>query len=224
MKTLIVVPAYNEAGSIAATLRDLRSHGYKNVVVIDDGSLDHTRRLARKEKVPVVSHVVNRGLGAALGTGFAYAVQNGFETVVTFDADGQHKARDISKLLPHIRSRRADVVIGSRFLRKNKQMPIDRKTMNYLSNILTFLLYGVWTTDSQSGLRVFNKKALFCIKIKTQRMEVSSEFFKEIKRSQLKFVEVPMTTIYTKSSQLGSHQEKWASIKMPIKLFLRLFR
>lgn len=223
MKILIVVPAYNEAPTIKNVILDLRKNGYDNILVVDDGSSDQTFAIAAKEKCLVVSHVINRGLGAALGTGFAYAQRSGVDILVTLDADGQHEAKDIKALLAPILSSKADVVIGSRLLGR-KNMPKDRKVLNFMSNILTFLLFGVWTTDSQSGLRAFNKKAIKSIRIKTERMEVSSEFFKEIRDNHLTFAEVPIKAIYTAYGILSTKQEDQAALKISLRLLLRLFR
>lgn len=223
MKILVIVPAFNEEESIESVILDLRGHGYRHLVIVDDGSLDRTATIARKLKVPVISHHINRGLGAALGTGLAYARSVGPDMVVTFDADGQHKARDIKKLLGPLNSNKADVVIGSRLMRDTETMPVDRQVLNWLSNFLTFLLYGVWTTDSQSGLRAFGRRAWEKITIKTERMEVSSEFFKEIKRHQLWFTEVAIKPIYTKYSRT-SGQSNLNAVNVAAKMLLRLFR
>ncbi len=224
MRPLIIIPAFNEEASIKEVISDLRAHGFENIVVIDDGSSDGTTRQAQKNKVVVIRHLTNRGLGAALGTGFEYARRSLFDAVVTFDADGQHRAKDVKRVLTPLGKGGVDVVIGSRLKSQAGAMPLDRKVVNLLGNILTFVLYGVWTTDSQSGLRAFSRKAVECITIKTDRMEVSSEFFKEIRRNRLKFAEVPIESIYTDYSQKGSSQEKWATFKLPMRLFLRLFR
>lgn len=225
MKIVVIIPAYNEEKSLGAVILDLRSHGYLDLVVIDDGSDDNTKEVAGTLKVPVLRHVINRGLGAALGTGFEYAKIQRADIVVTFDSDGQHKAEDINGLLEPITKHKADMVIGSRML-NSEGMPIDRKVINYLANIITYFLYGVWTTDSQSGLRAFNGLALGKIQIKTQRMEVSSEFFKEIKRNNLRFVETPIKPIYTEYSQIGGQDGRGNlnSLRVGAKMILRLFR
>ena len=110
-KILIIVPTFNEQDSITAVITDLQAHGYKNIVVIDDGSTDNTYKLAKKMKVPVIKHIINRGLGAALGTGFEYAKIMGADIAVTFDSDGQHKAKEINKVLTDVKNNKADVVI-----------------------------------------------------------------------------------------------------------------
>jgi hypothetical protein len=116
-----------------------------------------------------------------------------------------------------------DLVIGSRMLQGVLEMPSDRRLLNSLANALTFVLFGVTTTDSQSGFRAFNRKAIQAIALKTQRMEVSSEIFAEIKRLNLRFSEVPISVIYTDYSRQKGQQNsnKWS---VGYKLMLRLFR
>lgn len=226
MKVLVIVPAFNEERTIGAVLNDLKKHGFDNILVVDDGSADGTAIIAQGLKIPTICHVINRGLGAALGTGFAYAKEKKYECLVTFDSDGQHRACDLKNLLAPIISDQTDVVIGSRLLKRSKEMPPDRLVINYLSNIFTFFLYGVWSTDTQSGLRAFNKKALNCITIKTDRMEVSSELLKEVKKNHLRFQEIPIKPIYTQYSRTKGQDQKGNlnSINVAMKMFLRLFR
>lgn len=226
IKPLIIIPAYNEESSIANVISDLKSHGYTNIIVVNDGSQDQTGKQIEKTGVPVLTHIVNRGLGAALGTGFEFATKKNADLVVTFDSDGQHKAKDIQKIIDPVLSRHADVVIGSRMLWNKKSMPLSRLLENYISNLATFCLYGVWATDTLSGLRAFNKKALNCIKIKTQRMEVSNEFFKEIRRNKLKYFEVPLEPVYTDYSMGSSSQGQFPAreIRLGVTMILRLFR
>lgn len=223
MKTLIIVPAFNEGKSLAGVVTDLRSHGFKDIVVINDGSTDKTKEIAKKQHVILLHHLINRGLGAALGTGFEFAKRNNFDFIVTFDSDGQHKAKEIKSLLAPLFANTADVVIGKRIL-KTGQIPHSRKIMNFLANVATYAFFGIWTSDSQSGLRAFNKKAIASINIKADRMEVSSEFFREIQKNKLNLVEVPIEAVYTKYSMASSSQESLASVKMPIRLLLGQFR
>ncbi len=225
MNTLVVIPAFNEEKSIKAVLKDLISHGYKNILVIDDGSSDKSGVIAKKNGAQVVRHIMNRGLGAGLGTGFAYAVGNKVDLLITFDGDGQHEASDLKRLIAPIQNNTADVVIGSRSKDFDKA-PVTRKLANLMANLSTYALYGVWTTDSQSGLRAFSKKAVNSIRIKTDRMEVSSEFFKQIHQNRLRFKEVPIKAIYTDYSLSNSKQGNivFASVKIGYKMLLSLFR
>ncbi len=220
-EVLVVIPAFNEEQTLPGVIRDLKEHGYFTILVVDDGSGDATSAVAKENDVMMVRHVVNRGLGAALGTGFSFAKQNNFNYLVTFDGDGQHEGRKVKKLLEPIISNQADVVIGSRLIDR-KSAPFKIRVLNYIANLITFVLYGVWTTDSLSGLRAFNKVALEKIHIKTDRMEVSNEFFKEIRRNKLRFIEVPIKAIYTDYSKAHTHNlDPWS---VGFKMVLRLFR
>lgn len=223
MKTLIIVPAHNEERSIAGVIADLKKYDFGDILVVDDGSADKTKQIAVRNGATVVSHIVNRGLGAALGTGFAFAKKNNYDALVTFDGDGQHQAKDVPKLIAALKN--VDVAVGSRFL-TDKKPPLARYLINYVSNFVTWLLYGIWTSDTLSGLRAFNKNAINKIDIKTDKMEVSNEFFVEIKRKKLSFAEVPIECLYTDYSK--SHSHNFVSLGHTISIgkgmLLRLFR
>lgn len=226
IKTLIVIPAYNEEQMIARVIRDIpkkiKGAGKIQIVVIDDGSTDGTGSQAAKEGVKVLRHLINRGLGASLATGFSYALRKRVDIMVTFDADGQHRGKDIARLIQPIINEKADVVIGSRW-KSRSMMPLTRQLVNWLSNIYTLVLFGIWTSDSQSGLRAFSKKALAKIQLRTQRMEVSSEIFKEIKRNKLTLAEVAIPAIYTPYS-ISKGQRIINASTVIWKLFLRHIR
>ncbi len=196
MKTAIVVPAYNEEKTIGRVLRNLKKQGFSDIYVVDDGSRDRTYQIASENSVNVLRHPVNRGLGGALGTGIAAALSDGADIIVTFDADGQHDANQVKRIISPILKNDADVVIGSRLI-KPKGMPWVRRIGNWGFNYITYFLFGVWTTDSQSGFRAFSRKAAKRIKIVTNRMEVSSEIIKEIGRKRLTLKEIPIRAIYT---------------------------
>lgn len=204
MKLLIGIPAYNESETIGKVIRSLpeKITGFKkiDVLVVDDGSTDNTPEIARKDKARVLSHIINRGLGGALKSLFAYARKNDYDVLVTFDADGQHLASDIIKIVKPILNSKKDVVIGTRWKNK-KAVPWGRFLVNQVANLLTLILFGIYTTDSQSGLRAFNRKAISRINITTDGMEVSSEFFKEIKMNNLRLGEIPISPIYTDYSK-----------------------
>lgn len=215
----IVIPAYNEEKTIGRVIKGLKKEGYKNIIVVDDGSADNTHKVAKKEKVFLYRHGINRGLGGALGTGIKAAIKNNADVIVTFDADGQHNPKEIQIITSPITGNKADFVIGSRLL-DSKGMPLVRKIGNWGFNVITLILFGVWTTDSQSGLRAMSRQAAEKIEIKTNRMEVSSEFFAEIKRNKLRFMEVPIKPIYTEYS-LQKGQSSWNAFKILFKLILR---
>jgi glycosyltransferase involved in cell wall biosynthesis len=195
-RVAIVIPAYNEEQTISEVIRSLKRHGFGTLIVVDDGSCDRTGELASQEDVIVLRHILNRGLGGALGTGIAAALRLGAEAIVTFDADGQHNPDDIARLLEPIITGEADVVIGSRML-EPIGMPYPRRIANWTANIVTYLLFRGWTTDSQSGLRAFSSQAAARIQIMTSGMEVSSEIIAETIKNRLMRKEVPVQAIYT---------------------------
>lgn len=216
MKTIAVLPAFNEEKTIADVLEKTRSF-VDEMIVVDDGSTDRTREVALLHGATVVRHVINRGLGAALGTGFAAALRHEVGVVVTLDADGQHDPKEIPGLLKAIEDG-ADVVIGSRMLQG--KMPWYRRVANTLGNFVTLFLFGAWVTDSQSGFRALTKHALLTMDLRTNRMEISSELIAEAKRHRLKLTEVPVTAIYTEYS-LSKGQNFFVGLKTLVKLVFR---
>lgn len=217
MKVVAVIPAYKEETTIADVLTRTRSF-VSEMIVVNDGSPDATAEVAEANGAIVVSHIINRGLGAAIGTGFAAAKKRGADMVITLDADGQHDPAEIPKFIDAIKNG-ADVVIGSRMLTRTG-MPWYRQVANLLGNISTLVLFGAYVTDSQSGFRAFTSNALSKIEIKTNRMEVSSELIAEAKAHGFKIVEVPIKAIYTDYS-LSKGQSFFVGIKTLLKLVLR---
>lgn len=218
MKTFALIPAYNEETTIADVLSRTRPF-VDGMIVVDDGSSDRTAQSARVQGAIVVSHVVNRGLGAAIGTGFEAAKRLGADVVVTLDADGQHDPAEIKKFVEAI-EKGADVVIGSRMLTGFVGVPLHRRIAQITGNLATFFLFGAWVTDSQSGFRAFTRYALSKIQIQTNRMEVSSELIAEAKRNKLTIVEIPIKAIYTDYS-LSKGQSFFVGLKTLLKLVVR---
>lgn len=218
MKRIAVIPAYNEATVIADVVR--RTNPFvEEVVVVDDGSTDGTGEAARTAGALVYTHVINRGLGATLATGIAAALQRGADVLVTLDADGQHDPAEIPAFIEAITTRGVEAVIGSRLL-QSTGMPLIRRVYNRLGNLLTYVLFGVWTTDSQSGFRAFSRAGAMKLELKTNRMEVSSEFLKEIHDKKIPFCEIPCSVKYTDYS-LSKGQSFRVGVSTAMKLVLR---
>ncbi|HIP34598.1 MAG TPA: glycosyltransferase family 2 protein [Methanothermococcus okinawensis] len=217
----VVVPAYNEEKVIRDTLRKLKNEGYHNIIVVDDGSKDNTYNIAKEEEVILCRHIINRGLGGALGTGIRCALEYNPKVIVTFDADGQHDPKDIEKVVKPILYEGYDMVVGSRLMDKEelKNMPMVKRIGNILLNFITYFLGGYLVTDSQSGLRAFSKRAAEVIlsNLKSNRYEISSEFIIIAKREKLKFKEVPIKTIYTEYSM-----SRGTNVVTGIKIFVKL--
>ncbi|MDO5819233.1 MAG: glycosyltransferase family 2 protein [Methanobrevibacter sp.] len=221
----LVVPAFNEEKTVSQIIEGIAERGY-NVILVNDGSRDKTLKLAieSKRKYPnqifVVSHVINRGLGAALKTGMVVALNKGAEYIVTFDADGQHEIADIPKVCKPLQDGEADVVIGARPF---EDMPISKSFANYIMNALTLIFYGRNVKDSQSGLRAFTAHAADIINIVSRGYGVSSEFIKEISDKKLRLAEVTITTIYTPETQ-NKGTDAIVGLKILTKMVIDLFR
>lgn len=149
----IVIAAYNEGRSIADVVLDLLRE-FQSIVVVDDGSADDTAARAQAAGATVLIHPINLGQGAALQTGICYAVNQGAEYVVTFDADGQHSPADVPPMIEALKKSGADIALGSRFL--GQAIGIDKKKAFVLKAAVAFtaLTTGLRLTDCHNGLRV----------------------------------------------------------------------
>jgi glycosyltransferase involved in cell wall biosynthesis len=225
MKLAIIIPAYNEASVIGSVLQRLprRLPRIRKIdrIVIDDGSKDNTGAIARQYGAIVLRHATNLGLGGALGTGLTYARQRGYDLVATMDADGQHDPADLPRLIDPVVRGTADFVVGSRLLQTNG-MPWYRRIGNWGLNLFTRLLSGVWTTDSQSGFRVFSRKAISSIEVDLLGMEVSSSFFDAVATNRLHYAEIPVRAIYTDYS-LAKGQKNSNGFHILFRLFYHKF-
>lgn len=221
----LVVPAYNEEKHVETVLRDISKLGY-HIILVNDGSKDNTLEIARSvqkdypNQIYIVSHIINRGLGAALKTGMTDALKHNAKYIITFDADGQHAFEDIPKVLKPLQDKKVDAVIGSRIF---EDMPTTKRFANNVMNILTHIFYGIKVKDSQSGFRAFSSEAAKKIDVVSAGYGVSSEFIKEIKNNQISFDEVPITTIYTDETQ-HKGTNAIVGIKIMFKMIGDLFR
>ncbi len=200
MNIFVVIPAFNEIERIEKTLIDLSKSGSYQIVVVDDGSTDGTAAIAEKYAV-VLRHPINRGMGAALATGTAYAVQQGADIVVHFDADGQHSAADIPRIVAPIIDKKAEVVFGSRYL-GNSHVPFSKKYLIHMpARVLQNALTGIRLTDVHNGFRAMSRDAAGKIRIQQDRMAHASEIVAEVHRLGLPFTEVPVTISYREYGQ-----------------------
>jgi glycosyltransferase involved in cell wall biosynthesis len=201
--TIVVMPAHNEAGAIDSTVAGVRAAGWE-VVVVDDGSGDETAAAARQAGATVVAHSVNLGQGAALRTGFAWALRHPhIRFVVTFDADGQHPPEAIAKLVHPLATGEVDVTLGSRFLESTSQdgVPKTRRWLLHFATRVARWTTGLYLTDTHNGLRGFRVDALRCVDLHQDRMAHASEILSEIARCHLRMREVAVKVAYTDYSR-----------------------
>lgn len=192
----VVVPAYNEAEVIAETLGGLREF-FQNIVVVDDCSDDRTGEIALKHGAHVCRHAVNLGQGAALQTGIDWALSCGADVVVTFDADGQHLAKDAFRMCKILEASSVDVVLGSRFLGEAHGITGSRSFLLRLATWITRATTGMDVTDTHNGIRAFRASALRKFRITQNRMAHASEILEAIVMNGLSYTEAPVTIIYT---------------------------
>jgi len=201
----VVIAAYNEARVIARVVSDVRRRGFQ-VVLVDDGSADATPEIAAKVGAVVVRHPVNLGQGAALQTGIEFALNAGAELVVTFDADGQHRAAEIETLIDALTESRADFALGSRFLGATVNLPPARRLLLKAATWFTRLTSGLRISDTHNGFRAMTRRGAAAIGLRQNRMAHASEFLEQIARSGLPYVEAPVTIEYSEYS-LGKGQK-----------------
>jgi glycosyltransferase involved in cell wall biosynthesis len=197
----VIVPVYNEQMTVTMTVASLRQ-AFSHVVCVDDGSTDRSAELAAAAGATVLRHVVNQGQGAALQTGFDYALRHTAAThVVTFDADGQHLVEDAVAMVRRARAEGVDVVLASRFAGQTHDMRRLRELLLRSATWFTRRTAKLDVTDTHNGLRVLSRRALMLIQLRLPRMAYASELLNAIVPAGLSYVEEPVTVIYTDYSR-----------------------
>jgi glycosyltransferase involved in cell wall biosynthesis len=215
----VVCPAYNEEATIGRVVTSVRNAGL-NIVVVDDGSVDRTRDLAGTAGAAVVRHPINLGQGAALKTGIDYALSQGADILVTFDADGQHRISDVSALLDALARERVDFALGSRFLSHSPNVPIGRRILLWGATLFTTMTTGLRLTDTHNGLRAFTRRGAAALRLRQNRMAHASEILADIAASGRHYVEIPVTIDYTAYS-LAKGQHGGDFVMILLDLFAR---
>ncbi|WP_024832655.1 glycosyltransferase family 2 protein [Ruminiclostridium josui] len=194
MKSIIIIPAYNEQDNILDVINDIEQNaaGY-HYVVINDGSSDKTDLMLQENHIPHINLPFNIGIGGAVQTGYKYAYEKGYDIVVQFDGDGQHKASYIPEMINILEKGTADMVIGSRFLDKRGYQStfIRRLGIKYF-RFLIWLLSGSRVTDSTSGFRACNRKIIDLFSKRYPQDYPEPESIMILKQNKLKIVEVPV--------------------------------
>ncbi len=218
--TFIVIPAKDEADRIGQVLTGVKEAGYEQIVVVNDGSIDATVEIARKNGAHVLTHAVNLGAGAATKTGIEFALELGAELIVTIDGDGQHFPTDIDRLVqPFLKERELDVVIGSRFKQRNEDIPVQRVIYNKIGNLLTALITGILVSDSQSGLKAFRARFARHLDFQFSGYEFCTEFIHLMRQHRARYKEVPINVRYTFETM-----KKGQSLENGFKMVLQFIR
>jgi glycosyltransferase involved in cell wall biosynthesis len=221
MKTVAIIPAYNESAHIAQVVTGAQKY-VDQVVVVDDGSSDGTVACARDAGALVVCHLMNCGPGAATMTGIFVARHLHADAAVTLDADGQHKPSDIPKLLVPLEEGRADIVIGTRFRGSRNTIPRIRRVFNGIGNLVTLVAAGRYVSDSQSGFKAFGTIAIQNVDLHLSGYEFCSEIVREIQQNAWRIEEVPIRVTYSEYT-LAKGQSFSRGVITACKILLRSF-
>lgn len=195
MKSRIVaiLPAYNQEKNIGRLIKQVRKY-VSDIIVVTDGSIDNTAKVAVESGAIVPQPINKRGKGNAVTRGIESSrfLNPGF--IVLMDSDGQHDPEEIPKLVQPLNKNSYDMVIGSRFMGIIKTSNIN-KIGNNILNLLHFLLTLKWLTDAESGFRAFKSEALYSLDLKATHYEIESDVLLEAINKKLKIKEVPITIL-----------------------------
>lgn len=198
----VIVPVFNEDRVIVGVVEELLAT-FPHVVCVDDGSADASSSEIARTGAHLVRHPINLGQGASLQTGLSYALARpGARWFVTFDADGQHRVEDAAAMVAEARSGRADVVLGSRFLRQQEgHVPLPKRVALRLAVLLSPTTRRLRLTDAHNGLRVLSRPVVENLSIRMDGMAHASEIVSYLARSSWRVREVPVSIRYTAYSR-----------------------
>ncbi len=213
----VIIPAYNEGEIIKSVIKESKkvfdsSKHIIDIIVVNDGSKDDTSIQAAKGGAIVINHILNSGAGGATATGLSYANQFGYEAAATMDADGQHSPKDVVNGFNILKKTNVDLLIGSRLI-DSEGMSKVKILGNWGLSLITRILFGIKSTDSQSGLRIYGRQALEQLRWTTSGYEFCSEMLWRAHQLRLSIDEFPIKAIYTDYSK-GKGQSNWNAINI----------
>ncbi len=217
--TYIIVPAKDEERFVKGLVQSIVDVGFKNIVLVNDNSKDRTVQLATEvyRDIVILDHIVNLGAGAATQTGIDYALSQGADVICTIDADHQHNPNDLVPLIECLKEKEVDLVIGSRFMKRNK-IPVSRIFFNIVGNIINFFMTGLVITDSQSGLKAMSRRFAESLTITFNGFEFCIEIIKNAQITRSDVYEYPIDVRYSKET-MDKGQSIFSGFQMLGKLF-----
>lgn len=206
MKLCVVIPAYNAEETVGDVVRGAKKY-LQHVVVVDDGSSDGTSAEAEKAGATLIRQKENLGKGDALKAGFRYAIEKGYDAVITIDADGQHSPDEMPKFIERYKEGRHQIIIGSRMHDKGC-MPAYRYRCNIVGVILISVAARQYIADTQSGYRLYDVNMLKDINLQFPRFQTETEILIKASKKGFKITSVPIKALYNERTETKSHYKR----------------
>lgn len=227
-RILVIIPAYNEEDSIGWVIEDVRTNcPQMDILVVNDGSADHTSDRARASGVVVLDLPFNLGIGGGMQTGYKYAAEKGYDIAIQVDGDGQHDPKEIPKLLQTLEERKVDVAIGSRFITdlEYKATTMRRVGITVLSKVISIMVRQK-ITDPTSGFRASRQKAIQLFAVNYPQDYPEPEVVVLLSKSGLKMAEVPvkMSQRYSGESSITKIRSIYYMVKVLLAIFVDWFK
>lgn len=228
MKKLVIIPAYNESGSIEKTVKDILEHGPEfDYVIVNDCSTDRTLEICREKGFHVLSLPVNLGIGGGVQTGYIYAERNGYDVAVQFDGDGQHNASYLNEMARILEERQLDMVIGSRYIDKEgfQSSSLRRLGIRYFTGLIR-ILTRKRITDPTSGMRMVNRRVieLFARDYPKDYPEPESVTFLLKKKFKVEELPVRMNERESGVSSISMRSSVYYMIKVTLAILVAMLR
>ena len=227
-RILVIIPAYNEEGSVGKVIEEINTHlPQATLLVVNDGSADRTSEKARARGATVLDLPFNLGIGGAMQAGYKYAYENGYDIAIQVDADGQHDPKEIQKLLRTLEGDKADVVIGSRFMRDSsyKGSIMRRIGIAIFSGVISMIVRQR-ITDPTSGFRASNRKAIQLFASDYPQDYPEPEVVILLHQCHLKMEEVSvgMSERYSGESSITKIRSIYYMVKVLLAIFVDCFK
>jgi glycosyltransferase involved in cell wall biosynthesis len=226
-KTLVIIPAYNEEGSIAAVVENIRKHTPDaDILVVNDGSQDRTARRANESGAMVINLPYNMGIGSSVQSGFLFAKEKGYHFAVQVDGDGQHPASAIPRLLAAL-DNGVDMAIGSRFVQPTKYRPTFTRSLGIkIFSFLVSLIVGKKVHDTTSGFRAASRKAILLLTESYPHDYPEVEALITLHRNGMGFVEIPveMNSRQEGRSSIGARNAAYYMLKVTLAIFVAIIK
>jgi glycosyltransferase involved in cell wall biosynthesis len=221
LKLGLLIPAHNVENQIEAVIQEARPWVNK-ILLVDDGSTDHTRDMALSLGAEVVSYRPNRGKGFALRQGIAYYIKNEFEAILTMDGDGQHDPKRIPFFIDEFKKGQAEVIIGSR-MGESSKIPRNRYYPNLVGTYCISWATGQYIPDSQSGFRLYQVKAIKGLDLQSEGFAFETELLIKLAKRGFRIASFPIPAIYRHGGQVSHYRPVRDTYQISIMVLRSIF-